>query len=73
MTSSKHSPHPWRRFLAFAAAVSAIGLIAVVLWLILGYFDKQRLGGDLLDRLPALPHTEGWPEAFSEALSDAHA
>ena len=73
MTASKQPPLSGRRNLAIAAAIGVIGLIAAVLWITLAHFNKKQLSDTILEQIPALPDTEGWPEAFSEALSDAHA
>ena len=72
MIASKYPPTSSRKKL-IVAAIGVTSLIAVILWLALVHFDRKQPNDAILEQLPALPDTLDWPEAFSEALSEAHA
>ena len=60
-----------RKYIRAAATVALVVVLGFGLWFGLGVAERKRENDAIRERLPAIPDTEGWPAAFSEALHEA--
>ena len=61
-----------RKLLAILAIAALVGILGAVLWIGFERAARDREAEQIRLRLPRLPDTEGWPEAFTEALREAN-